>query len=227
MKTSPTPEEIVRACFSKMKYPHAIDAWGMAREAQVEPLLAEHVLNDLVKEGKAYQDGKWYSRRPPRLSANCQHGPTDTCAFCDPVKHTEVIKESNQLISMGEELIKTSKSVVVSEGSFWADNDLGRIVKVLDPLFKTNKGEHCVVYEEIDNPGEGIYYLPAGTFVQDFTQQETAICLGCNKTFPKRVMHKTMVNYEETVQAGSVVPSVDVELLSCFPCYRKQETDHE
>jgi DNA-binding transcriptional regulator YhcF (GntR family) len=54
-------EEKVLAEFSKMRPDEEIDAWGMARATGVEPLTAEHVLNQLVQEGIAVKEGNWYS----------------------------------------------------------------------------------------------------------------------------------------------------------------------
>jgi len=47
--------------WSRMKSDREIDAWGLARAAQVPPLRANDFLESLVKEGRAVKTGNWYS----------------------------------------------------------------------------------------------------------------------------------------------------------------------
>jgi len=56
-------KERVERVLSKMTDAESINAWDMGREAGIEPLTAEHILDRLVQEGLADKDGVWYSKK--------------------------------------------------------------------------------------------------------------------------------------------------------------------
>lgn len=51
-----------RATISKLKPGEEVDAWGLSREHEMEPLAAEWALNRLVRIGEAAKRGNWYRR---------------------------------------------------------------------------------------------------------------------------------------------------------------------
>ena len=59
-RPEPSNLDLALASLSRCIDGSEIDAWGLAREQQMEPLSADYALQQVVKEGKAYKDGNWY-----------------------------------------------------------------------------------------------------------------------------------------------------------------------